>query len=151
MKRLHTSNGENRCVHIHSRRPGAIFLITVLIIGTIVSTTALSLMLLGLASQQSGFAIAQSQQAFEYGQLCAERALRSLRQDLTYIGSGTTAFSLGSCVTHLIGGTGNVNRTVCIEGRSGTNIRRFEIVIDQLLPTTKIHSWNEVPDITLCP
>ena len=57
-------------------RNGYVFLISVLVIGAIAATTAISLILLGLASEQSGLSVIQSSQAYELAQACAERAFR---------------------------------------------------------------------------
>lgn len=136
---------------LSSSRDGYIFLVSVLVIGVIASATATSLLLLGWAAEQNGFTVVQSGRAFEYAQTCAERALRSLKKDPGYGGEQTVSFEWGECEVMVVGGNGNVDRTVCIEGRSGEHIRRMEIDIERLFPSTVITSWTEVPDFTLCP
>ncbi len=131
-------------------RPGYIFLISVLVIGAVAATTAISLVLLGLASEQTGNTVVQSDQSFEYAQTCIERALRSLRDDLTYGGDETFTFARGSCTLLSIGGSGNRDRTLCAEGRSGQSVRRLEILVRTLYPTVTIATWREVSIFSLC-
>lgn len=132
-------------------RPGYIFLITVLVIGAIATTTAVTLVLLGLASEQTGLTLHQSAQAYEHAQTCAERTIRSLRSDLTYTGSETFVLTNGTCAVEDIAGTGNDNRIICVEGRSGRTVRRFEIVLREVYPSVKVASWTEVSAFSLCP
>jgi hypothetical protein len=132
-------------------RQGYIFLLSVLVIGAIATSTALSLVLLGLASEQSGFNIVQSMQAYEHANTCVERALRTLRSDLTYEGDVTAALTNGSCTLKKIGGTGNADRIICSEGRSGQSVRRLEVYVREIFPRVKIASWKEVDQFLLCP
>ena len=131
-------------------RPGYIFLISVLVIGAVGATTAISLVLLGLASEQTSNTVVQSDQSFEYAQTCIERGLRSLRDDLTYGGDETFTFTRGSCTMLSIGGSGNRDRTLCAEGRSGRSVRRLEILIRSLYPAVTIATWREVGTFSFC-
>jgi|CXWL01.1.fsa_nt_gi hypothetical protein len=137
-------------MHLRSR-PGYIFLVTVLMIGAIASTTLLSLLLLGWAAEQNGYLQVQSQQAFEYAETCAERAIRSVRLDPTYVGDETFTFGASNCTIHLIGGTGNIDRSICVESLSGRVVRRMEIDIARLFPSVVVRSWQEVTAFSLCP
>lgn len=143
-----TVNGPQSTVN---PRPGYVFLVTVLVIGVIATVTATSLMLLGWAAEQNGLLVSQSAQAFEYAQTCSERALKNLRDDPAYAGSGTIQFDSGSCTIHAIGGQGNDERTICSEGASGGNIRRLEIRITRLYPSILVRSWREVGSFSICP
>lgn len=131
-------------------RNGYIFLVTVLVIGVVASATAASLALLGWAAEQNGLLLQQSNQAYEYAQTCAERALRSLRSDFAYYGDVTIPFTYGSCVIHPITGTANENRSICTEGYSGNSVHRLQLDVAQLFPSVRIRAWEEVSSFTLC-
>ncbi len=135
-------------VHHH---PGYMFLISILVIGTIAAATALSLMLLGWAAEQNGLVLSRSSQAYEYAQTCAERALAALREDSQYTGNSTITLDNGTCTIFSIGGTGNTDRTLCVRGNSFNATHAFEIHITKILPTTTIDMWEEVTAISLCP
>lgn len=136
---------------IPQHRPGFVFLLSILVIGAIVTEMAMSLILLGLAAQMSGLTVVQSAQSFEYAQACAERSLLSLRYDLSYDGGETVTFDNGSCAVAHTGGSGNADRAVCVIGQSGKSTRRMEIAIEQVYPRVKISSWKEVSAFSLCP
>ena len=135
----------------HRSRPGFVFLLSVLVIGVIVTEMAMSLILLGVAAGQSGLTVMQTAQAFENAQTCAERGLRSLRADLSYDGGETVPLPNGSCSIAHTGGSGNADRALCVVGQSGRSTRRLEISIRQLYPSVKITSWKEVSTFSLCP
>lgn len=132
-------------------RDGYIFLVSILVIGAVASATAISLLLLGWASEQNGYLVTQSSQAYEYAHTCAERALRSLRADLGYAGSGRVLFSNGSCFVEPTAGTGNEDRAICVEAISGNSTHRMEIGIARVFPSVQIRRWEEVNSFTACP
>lgn len=130
---------------------GYVFLVTVLMVGAISSATLVSLLLLGWAAEQNGALAVHAQQALEYAQTCAERSLRSLRLDPTYPGEQRYKFGNDSCYIRVIGGAGNYNRTLCIQGVATNVTRRLEIRINRLFPSVQIGSWQEVSSFTQCP
>lgn len=132
-------------------RGGYIFLISVLVIGAIASTTAMSLLLLGLASELTGLSVTQSAQAYELASTCAERAIRSLRLDPAYAGNDTLSLTGGTCSIGNIGGAGNESRTICVSGFNADITRRLEIRLTRLYPSVKPAAWREVDAFTLCP
>lgn len=132
-------------------RDGYAFLVTVLVIGVMAVATATSLMLLGWAAEQNGFLIERSGQAEEYAKACLERTFRKLRLEPTYAGNETIAFPKGSCVVRPVAGDGVNDRRVCVEGRSGNVVRRFQANVSELFPTIRTSSFAEVVSFTLCP
>jgi hypothetical protein len=93
----------------------------------------------------------QSRQANENARTCAERALRSLRSDVTYGGEQTFQLTRGSCTIDPIGGTGNENRTICVLGIDVNTDARMEVLVSKLYPSVVISSWQNVSDFSLCP
>lgn len=136
---------------VRASHTGYVFLVSVLVIGAIAGTTTLSLLLLGWAAEQNGFLAVQSHQALENAHTCAERALLSLRKDPTYGGDETFTLARGSCTVEPIGGSGNEDRTLCVEGSDGDTDQRMELNIKHLFPSVSIASWQDVSDFSLCP
>ena len=132
-------------------RPGYIFLLSVLVIGAIAIGTSASLVLLGISAEQSGLAVQSAAQAWNNGQTCVEKALLSLRGDSGYAGDESFTLTNGSCALQGIAGAGNTNRTICAEGSSGRSVRKLQVTVSQILPTTRIATWKEVTAFTLCP
>ncbi len=109
-----------------------------------------SYLLLSIAAMENGITFQASSQALENAQTCADRGLMNLFLDSGYTGGETVVLSYGSCEILQPGGFGNDNRTLCLEGISGAHTRRIEIVVERLLPSIQIYSWQEVATITSC-
>ena len=131
-------------------RPAYIFLLSVLFIAAIAVSIVGSYLLLSIASLQNGLALENATESIELAQSCAERALHTLLTDNAYAGGETVALLGGTCTIYAVGGYGNTDRVLCVEGVSGSNIRRLEISILQILPSIQISSWREVATITAC-
>lgn len=131
-------------------RRGYIFLLSVIMIGAIATATLSSLLMIGVGSMQIGFTVRQSEQARSLAQTCAERALRALWEDTSYAGIEALTFSEGQCDILRVGGSGNENRSVCAEGRVGSTVRRYEILLEQVLPSIQVSAWREVDQFSAC-
>ena len=108
------------------------------------------LILMGTSITKSTITVEQSAQAGALARTCADRAIRSLRDNDQYTGNETFNLTGGSCRILTISGAGGSDRTVCVEGASGRTTRRIEVVIEQLLPDVRISSWREVVSFSLC-
>lgn len=131
-------------------RPGYVFLISIIMVGVIAMATLGSLLLIGLGSMQIGFTVQQSEQARSLAQTCAERALRALWEDTGYAGMEELSFTEGQCDILRTGGSGNENRSVCAEGSVGATVRRYEILLESILPSIRVSAWREVEQFTAC-
>lgn len=132
------------------KRSGYVLLISVIVIGSVASAILVSVLMLGISAAQVSSSVHLSSQALAIAHACAEDALMDLRTSLSYAGSETQSFSLGTCETLSLGGIGNNSRLICTEGTVGDTTRRIEIVVEQVLPEMKISSWQEVGAFTLC-
>jgi hypothetical protein len=130
---------------------GSIFLLSVLVGGTIALATAVSLLLLSGAAEKTAFTFQESLQALEGARTCAERGILNLRGDLTYAGDENLDLGYARCIIHPVGGTGNASRTLCVEGVKDGIVRRLQISILKLYSQVSISSWDEVSSFTLCP
>ncbi len=134
---------------VHSSQ-GYVLLITIVVIGAIASAILASILMLGISANHVSLSIQQSTQAFSAAQACAEYGLLKLRQSPSYAGGENITIGANACEILTIGGIGNNNRMLCVEGQVGDAIRRLEIVVNQILPQTKIYSWQEVAVFSLC-
>ena len=135
---------------LRSMHGGYFLLISIILIGAIAASILSSLFMLGISAGQLVTSVAQSKQAFGIVQGCAEEALLKLHNDPTYSGNESFVIGGGTCDVLTVGGIGNNNRSLCLEGVNGDTVRRIEIVINQVLPKTTIYSWQEVSSFTLC-
>ena len=126
------------------KQRGYIGLISVLFVGVVGTVIATTVLLLGLASSRTSFALVQSNQAKALANACAEEALQQIRDFVPFSGNGTLTMGAGSCnytVTKLTG----QNRTVVSAGLVGTMVRRVSISITAINPQIVASSWQEVP------
>lgn len=134
----------------HSSHSGYILLITILMIGAVASAILSSLLLLGISANQVSLSVLESNTSLSLAQACAEYGLLKLRQSPSYAGNEFVMVGTSPCEILSVGGIGNNNRVLCTEGKIGDSVRRLQIVVNQVLPTTKIYSWQEVSVFSLC-
>ena len=131
-------------------RSGYIFLLSVLFVSAVAVSVLGSYLLLSIASMENGVTFEASTQALENAQTCAERGLMALFLDSGYMGNESVTLADGTCEILKVGGFGNENRTLCTEGIFGAHTRRMEIVVQSILPSIEVYSWQEVATITSC-
>lgn len=131
-------------------RCGYVFLLSVLFAGVIAVAITATMLMLGWLAIANSQIMQQSSKALMLAQSCAEHALLQLYEDNTYAGLESITNFDGTCAILRVGGAGNENRTVCIEGTSGASTRRLEIVLQRLLPSVLVYSWQEVKMFTSC-
>lgn len=134
-----------------SSHRGYAFLVTVLVLGGIAASAVVTLLLLGTSVLRNTLSLQSASRAQSVAQSCAERVLLSLRTDLGYAGDETLTLPDGSeCDVLPIGGSGNTSRIVCVEAQDQGVIRRMEITVAAVLPTTRITRWHDVSSFSLC-
>ncbi len=129
------------CVRSHR---GYITLISVLVIGAVGVAISTSLILLGLSSTRTSFALEQSSQAKALVNACAEYALQQIKDSSSYVGtSGLQASGLGTC-SYVVQSKGGQNRTILSTGTVGSVVRKVKIVLVKVTPAITISTWQEV-------
>lgn len=136
MLQLHTTTWYNN-------NGGYITLISILIVGAVGVAIALSIILLGVGSSRTSFAVEQSNQAKALANACAEEALQQIRDSTPFTGSGNLTLGQGTC-SYIVTSQGAQNRTVTASGTVGTIIRKVNIIISKINPTITVTSWQEV-------
>lgn len=128
---------------LHTGRKGFIALMGILIVGAVGTAIMLSLILLGLGSSRTSFAVEQSGQAKALANACAEEALQQVRDSTPFAGSGNLTLGQGTC-TYTVTNNGQQNRTITTSGTVGTIIRKTKIIISKINPNIIFTSWQEV-------
>jgi len=126
-------------------KKGYVALITVLITGAIGVAIATSLLLLGLGSSRTSFALEQSNQAKALANACAEEALQQIRDSTPFTGTGSLTLGQGTC-GYTVVNDGGENRTVTASGTVGTVVRKIKIIVNTINPAINLTSWQEVAD-----
>jgi len=130
-------------VWYNQQHKGFITLISVLVVGAVGVAITTSLILLGLGSSRTSFAIEQSNQAKGIANACAEEALQQIRDSTPFTGSGNLTLGQGTC-SYAVTSQGAQNRTITASGAVGAIIRKVKIIIDKINPTIQVVSWQEV-------
>lgn len=125
---------------------GYVTLMTILILGVVGSTIAVSLLLLSTDNTRSASVLNQSTQARILADTCAELGLQQIRNVNAYTGSATTTFSTNSLCAYTVTSQGGSNRTIQGTGVSQNTTRRVQVIISRINPTFTITSWQEKPD-----
>jgi hypothetical protein len=128
--------------NISKIKKGYVTLISMLVIGAVGLSVALSLILLGMGSARSSFALEQSNAAKGLANACAEEALQQIWNLDTFVGSGNLTLGLGNCTYTVSSAT--VPKTITISATVGTIVRKISITLDQVRPYLHPLSWQEV-------
>lgn len=125
------------------KQQGYITLLSVLMIGAVGTVIVVSLLLLGLSSSRTSFALQQSKQASGLADACAEEALMKITESAAFTGSATMTLGSGSC-SYTVTNTSGQTRTITTQGTVATSIRKVSITIDKVSPIS-IVTWQEIP------
>lgn len=124
---------------------GYITLISVLVVGAVGVALTVSLILLGLSSSRTSFAIEQSNQAKSLANACAEEAMQQIRDSTSFTGNGNLTIGQGTCI-YTVTNQGGQNRAITASGAVGAIIRKVKISINKINPAIQVVSWQEVAD-----
>lgn len=124
---------------------GYITLISVLVVGAVGVAIALSLILLGVGSSRTSFAIEQSNQAKALANACAEEGLEKIRELGSFTGSGNLTLGQGACA-YTVTSQGGSNRTITASSTVGTIVRKATVAINAINPLITPTSWQEAAD-----
>ena len=126
-------------------KSGYVALITMLVIGAVGLTIAVSLLLLSTSSIRTSFAEEQSAQARNLANSCSQEALARIKMSSSFTGSRTLNLGNGSCV-YTISDLGGGQRQIVSSGTAGTVVRKNKVTISAVTPKITISSWQEVGD-----
>lgn len=129
----------------YKKQFGYVTLLSVLVVGAVGVAVSLSLLLLGLGSSRTGFALQQMYQAKALADACAEDALLEIRNATSFTGNGSLTLGQGTC-SYTVTSQGGQNRTVTATGMVGSVTRKVKGVLTKVSPNITVASWKEVGD-----
>jgi hypothetical protein len=130
---------------IIKQRSGYIALLSVIIVGAIATTIAVTFTLLGIGLSATSFAQEQASQARGLANACLEEGLQQIRNSVPYTGSGNLSIGQGTC-TYTVTNLGGSNRLVIASSTVGTIIRKVQTNVTAIRPLIVTNSWLEVAD-----
>ncbi|OGE76509.1 MAG: hypothetical protein A3C85_03730 [Candidatus Doudnabacteria bacterium RIFCSPHIGHO2_02_FULL_48_21] len=130
---------------VFGKQKGYIVLISVLLVSAIGAAISIAVILLGLGSSRSSFAVQQSRQAASAANACVEEALQQIRENSNFSGNDTLTVGQGSC-SYAVASLGGQSRYIAASGTAGTIVRKSRVNIDAITPIINVVSWEEVAD-----
>ena len=127
---------------VYSKKPAYVALISVLIVGLVGVTIAVSSMLRGIAITKSAISLDHSGLAKAYANSCADEALERIHKDSTYTSTDSISFDTDSC-SYTITNTGGDTRQIDAEATASTTTRNVQVILSDIDPIA-ITSWQEV-------
>lgn len=138
-------------IHTHQQqgstsfKRGYIALLSVIVVGAVGAAVMLSVMLSGVATSRTDFAIQQSGSAKVLASSCGEEALQKILETGTTSSSAVIVIGSSTC-SYTITSTGGQNITIQATGIMGTLVSKVKIVVATTTPTILLSSWQEVGD-----
>ncbi len=124
---------------------GYTILFSVIVLGAVGLTLAISLSTLSRASILTSSAFTNSNQAKALANACAETALQQIRNNPSFSGTGNLSLGEGDCI-YTVANLGGDNREITASGTIGDIIRKVKVSINTINPQINISSWQEVND-----
>ena len=121
---------------------GYVALLSVLILGSIVTAVGVTLLVTGTDAQREILVTQQSVQARSLADTCAEEALQQLHDNTAFTGTNNLALGTGSC-TYTVTSTGVSTRTISTTATVGNVVRKAVVYVTMSSSSISITSWQE--------
>ena len=127
----------------YNNQKGYIVLLTILLVGAVGLSIAVSIILLGIGQNRSTLSSNSFIAAKSQADACVEEALQQIRTDDTFAGSGSLSLDGGNCTYEVINSGGDL-REIHGAGSVANSTRKIKVNIDAISPMINISSWQEV-------
>lgn len=128
------------------KRGGYVALITIIIIGAVALSVAISSAILAVAQGRNGLLAQNFSESKGLASACAEKALMDLKENVNYQGDETITLGNGQCQIYQIENLGEEARIIKVTGRVNQVTKKIKIIISQINPIIIFTSWLEVDD-----
>lgn len=122
---------------------GYVALLSVLIVGAVVTAVSATLLLSGTDASRSTLIDQQSVQARNLADGCGEEALQLIQTTTAYTGSGTLTLSAGTC-NYTVTSTGASTRTIDANSTVNNVVRKIKVYVTINSASLSITSWQDV-------
>lgn len=124
-------------------KQGFAALIGVLVFGAAAIAFSSVLIFSSLRSAQASLAMRHYYEAKNIARACADTALRSIHDNVTYTGTGSVTLGTGSC-TYTVANNGGSIRQIDVSATVSRVTKRLQIFTSALVPIITLTSWREV-------
>jgi len=129
-----------------SKNNGYITLGNVIAVGSMALAVAMSLLIIGINTYESGSTVEKSVVAQSLAEGCAEIALNNLRLSPGYSGDETITIDENSCSIDPFISNADGTTTINCTGTVNDIVRKTQIIIAGTTPSIQVSSWKEVAD-----
>ncbi len=122
---------------------GFVALMTVLIVGSISLTVALSLLIAGTDSQRWVLVQQQGASSRQVANACAEEALQQIQTSTSFTGTSSLTFGTASC-TYVVTSTGTSTREIDISTSGLKTVKKLKLYVTIGVTAITVTSWQEI-------
>jgi hypothetical protein len=129
----------------NSIRKGYIALLSVIVIGAIGVAVMMSVLLFGISSSKTDYALQQGGSAKIVASSCGEEALQRLLETGSTSMSGGLSIASGTC-SYTVSSQNGQNTVLEIFGQYGETVSKIRIIVATTTPFIILSSWQDVGD-----
>ena len=129
----------------NSTRGGYIALLSVIVIGAIGVAVMMSVLLFGISSSKTDFALQQGGSAKTVASSCGEEALQRLLETGSTSMSGSLVIASGTC-SYVVSSPSGQDIVLEIVGQYGETVSKIRIIVATTTPFIILSSWQDVGD-----
>lgn len=125
------------------RQSGYVGLMAVLIVGSVSTAIALTLLTTGVDSQRAVLVQQQSKQARGLALACAEEALQQIHDNAGFTGSNSLTLGQGTC-NYTVTVAADTTRSIAAIGTVQNVVKKIQAYVTIVTSSISITSWQEV-------
>ncbi|MDQ5962393.1 MAG: hypothetical protein QG653_200 [Patescibacteria group bacterium] len=129
----------------NSIRRGYIALLSVIVIGTIGVAVMMSVLLFGISSSKTDYALQQGGSAKIVANSCGEEALQRLLETGSTSMSGGLSIASGTC-SYVVSSPSGQDVVLEIVGQYGETVSKIRVIVATTTPFIILSSWQDVGD-----
>lgn len=127
-----------------SSQKAYIALISIMIIGAIALSIAVSSAILAVGQGRNGLLAQNLTEAKNLANACAEKALMDLKENENYIGNQTVNLNGALCQINPVESPGGTVKIVKVSSQVNQVTKKIKISVSQINPLMTFDSWQEV-------
>ncbi len=136
---------KNMHIFTNNRVPGYVTLISVIIVGAIMTTIVISLLANSTSYSKNSLIAIEAAQARALADACTEEALQKIRDELFFVGTFDLIFADGTC-TAAVSDFDAGSKHIESSGQAGNSVAKVMAEMTQLSPQIILNFWQEVAD-----
>lgn len=130
-------------IHTKTQSNGYILITTTIVLFSIGSLAALSILYFAISATKSNKTFERSNQSKGVANGCAELAIQRVASTPAYVGTTTSTIGLGSC-SYTVSKPTATTSLIVASGTVSTVVRKVQVTMNTS-PTITVTQWQEIP------